>query len=107
MVQITFNTGGAMKTEEEYQPFGEEWKNELMKMPKIQIIALYRQLALEYQEYKYKVIECEWRYDEECDFYNTSCGSEYALIDGTLEENEHYYCPFCGKKILLLTQEEK
>ena len=41
-----------MKTEEEYQPFGEEWKNELMKMPKIQIIALYRQLALEYQEYK-------------------------------------------------------
>jgi len=39
-----------MKTAEEYQPFGEEWKNELMKMPKIQIIALYRQLALAHQE---------------------------------------------------------
>ena len=30
----------------EYIPFGEEWKNELMNMPKISIIALYRQLAL-------------------------------------------------------------
>ncbi|MBW1612424.1 MAG: hypothetical protein JRJ57_00285 [Deltaproteobacteria bacterium] len=41
-----------MMEAEDYQPYGEEWKNELMKMPKIQIIALYRQLALEHQELK-------------------------------------------------------
>lgn len=37
-------------TEEEYIPFGEEWKNELMKLPKIGIIALYRSLCLKEQE---------------------------------------------------------
>ena len=42
-----------MKTEEkEYIPYGEEWKKELMKLPKINIIALYRSLALAHQELK-------------------------------------------------------
>lgn len=35
---------------EEYIPFGEKWKNELMKLPKIGIIALYRSLCLKEQE---------------------------------------------------------
>jgi len=51
--------------------------------------------------------KCEWKYDEDYEYYNTSCGVEYALTDGTLEDNEHYHCPFCGKKISLLTQEEE
>jgi hypothetical protein len=38
-----------MKTAE-YTPFGEKWKNELMKLPKISIIALYRSLCLKVQE---------------------------------------------------------
>ena len=39
-----------MKTEGEYIPFGEEWKNELMKLPKIQIIAFLRAARLELDE---------------------------------------------------------
>ena len=31
---------------ENYIPFGEEWKDELMKMKKIHIIAMYRSLCL-------------------------------------------------------------
>jgi len=49
---------------------------------------------------------CKWNYDEECDFYNTECDEAYCLIDGDLKDNKHNYCPFCGKKISLLTQEE-
>ena len=36
--------------DENYQPFGEEWKNELMKLPKIIIINMYRNVCLEKQE---------------------------------------------------------
>jgi len=40
-----------MKTENEnYEPFGEEWKNELMKLPKIMIINMYRNSCLELEE---------------------------------------------------------
>ena len=38
-----------MKTDN-YQPFGEEWKNELMKLPKNMIINMYRNSCLELQE---------------------------------------------------------
>jgi len=42
-----------MKTsEEDYVPYGEEWKDELMKLPKIQIIAFYRTACLAIQELK-------------------------------------------------------
>jgi hypothetical protein len=40
-----------MKTENEnYIPFGEEWKDELMKLPKIMIINMYRNVCLELDE---------------------------------------------------------
>ena len=55
------------------------------------------------KEYDRQEIEkrtCQWVYNEECDFYNTQCNSEYALLDGTLEENKHNYCPNCGGKII-------
>ena len=40
-----------MKTNDEnYKPFGEEWKNELMKLPKIMIINMYRNTCLELGE---------------------------------------------------------
>jgi hypothetical protein len=35
-----------------YIPFGEEWKNELMKLPKIMIINMYRNVCLEMDELK-------------------------------------------------------
>lgn len=37
---------------DDYQPFGEEWKNELMKLPKIQIISFYRSACLAINERK-------------------------------------------------------
>ena len=49
--------------------------------------------------------KCEWKYDEDYEYYNTSCGAEYGLIDGTLEENEHHHCPFCGGRIILTNKQ--
>ena len=46
---------------------------------------------------------CEWTNDEDYEYYETSCGEAYSLIDGTLAENKHLYCPFCGGKIKELT----
>lgn len=43
--------------------------------------------------------QCAWKYDEWSDCYDTACEHAYCLIDGTLEENEHRYCPYCGGKI--------
>ena len=43
--------------------------------------------------------ECEWEYDEKYSYYETSCDNDYCLLDGTLEENNHKYCPYCGKPI--------
>lgn len=44
--------------------------------------------------------ECEWKYvgDEFC-YYDTACGSSYQLMEGDLEDNQHKFCPYCGKKI--------
>jgi len=33
-----------------YQPFGEQWKEEMMKISKIEIINMYRCVCLEYDE---------------------------------------------------------
>ncbi len=43
--------------------------------------------------------ECVWKYDENHDMYETSCGFARCLIDGTLEENNYIYCPCCGGQI--------
>ena len=42
---------------------------------------------------------CFWTYDDIDECYNTGCGNAYCLVDGTLEENEHRYCPYCGHPI--------
>ncbi len=39
---------------------------------------------------------CAWTYDEDMDYYETGCQHAYCLNDGTLEENKHRYCPYCG-----------
>ena len=44
---------------------------------------------------------CEWRLcDEEANVYDTSCRNPHILIEGTPQENNYEYCPYCGKKIL-------
>ena len=43
---------------------------------------------------------CEWRIcDEETNVYDTSCRNPHILIEGTPNENNYEYCPYCGKKI--------
>jgi len=44
-----------MEKEKEYVPFGEEWKNELMKLSKIHIISLYRMVCMERDELLYSI----------------------------------------------------
>ena len=48
---------------------------------------------------------CEWEFDEEHCFYNTECDQAYQLEVGTLEENKHNYCPFCGGKIIVTNKQ--
>jgi hypothetical protein len=38
------------KNDKDYIPYGEEWKDELMKLPKIMIINMYRNVCLELEE---------------------------------------------------------
>ena len=43
---------------------------------------------------------CEWEADDkEIDVYYTKCGQAHIFIDGNPEENNHVFCPYCGKKI--------
>ena len=48
---------------------------------------------------------CEWSNDKDYEYYETSCSEAYCLIDGTLTENKHLYCPYCGGKIKELNNE--
>ena len=45
--------------------------------------------------------ECVWTMIDDGDdqHYETTCNEAYYLIDGTLDENRHRYCPYCGGKI--------
>ena len=46
---------------------------------------------------------CEWRLcDEEANVYDTSCRNPHILIEGTPEENNYKFCPYCGKKIKIV-----
>ena len=40
---------------------------------------------------------CKWRDDDE--FWQTDCGLEWWLCDGTPAENNMNYCPKCGGEI--------
>lgn len=44
---------------------------------------------------------CQWKMNDpyEGDFYGTSCGEAFTLIDGTPTENKMRFCPYCGRRI--------
>jgi len=45
--------------------------------------------------------KCEWVYDTNGDgdcYYNTSCDNAFIFTDGE-KEAEFIYCPYCGKEI--------
>lgn len=51
---------------------------------------------------------CEWTQDDkEIDVYYTKCGQAHIFIDGNPEENNHVYCPYCGKKIKVAPYQPK
>ena len=39
---------------------------------------------------------CTWTEDPDGIWY-TSCGQAHEFTTGTPEENDHLYCPYCGK----------
>lgn len=43
---------------------------------------------------------CEWA-QQDADFndYGTGCQHLFTLFDGTPEENNFKFCPFCGKPL--------
>ena len=51
-----------------------------------------------------RAVACEWTYDDMDDYYETACKNAYCLADGTLKDNEHKYCPYCGRLIQLAQQ---
>ena len=51
-----------------------------------------------------RVVSCAWKYDDIDDYYETACKNAYCLADGTLKDNEHKYCPYCGGLIQLAQQ---
>ena len=51
-------------------------------------------------EQEYNNDFCEWtEHETEIDVYFTKCGQAHIFVDGTPEENNHEFCPYCGKKI--------
>ena len=42
------------------------------------------------------VDSCTWTQAPD-GFWQTSCGQAHEFTTGTPEENEHRYCPYCGK----------
>ena len=48
---------------------------------------------------------CEWKYDEDDDFYETSCDHGFYFGEGDVKENNIKFCPYCGKIIKELIKE--
>ena len=45
---------------------------------------------------------CVWKYDDDYDYYSTSCGEEWTFTYGEIKPNSHVkYCMSCGKLIKL------
>lgn len=48
--------------------------------------------------------KCVWTYIPSCsefseDYWETSCGKAFVMIDGTPNENGYNFCPSCGKEL--------
>jgi len=42
--------------------------------------------------------ECEWSQDEDGD-WETACDEIHVFIEGDPVENNHRFCPYCGKRL--------
>ncbi len=43
---------------------------------------------------------CTWEYDHFYDYWETSCGDAYQIVDGTPTDNKMKFCPYCGKELV-------
>ena len=44
---------------------------------------------------------CHWsQWEMHSDTWNTSCGQDYTIIEGTPEENGHKFCHHCGRPLV-------
>lgn len=45
-------------------------------------------------------MNCLWtRADDDTDLWETSCGEEFCIIEGTPKENKMRFCCYCGKPL--------
>lgn len=44
--------------------------------------------------------DCIWTYDDNHDYWETTCGNLFVIIEGTPVENNMVYCPYCGGRLL-------
>ena len=46
--------------------------------------------------------QCKWKMDSNPDYevWESTCGNAFVLNEGTPEENEMNYCPYCGGKLI-------
>lgn len=54
-------------TDENYEPYGEEWEKHLMTLPKKFIINMYRDVCIKLQDKEAEIKELEIMYGEACD----------------------------------------
>ena len=52
----------------------------------------------EYETLK-RATDCEWKYDEHHDVWETSCDNAFQMISGKPSGNYMVYCPYCAGKI--------
>lgn len=43
---------------------------------------------------------CIWTEGED-GYYDTACGGAFAITDGTPEENDMAWCPYCGRRLVV------
>ena len=43
---------------------------------------------------------CEWSTEENTDWWQSGCGEEWAIPNGTPQDNDMRFCPMCGKKLI-------
>jgi predicted nucleic acid-binding Zn-ribbon protein len=61
-----------------------------------------RKLECQLEDAKNDKSVCVWNYYSswEEDYWETSCGKTYVIIDGLPSENNYKFCPECGRKLI-------
>jgi hypothetical protein len=51
---------------------------------------------------------CEWELiNDDINYWESKCGIDFTLIDGTPAENNFNYCPNCGGVLVVVESEEE